>query len=196
MNTLRITLLLSILMVPRVAFSTDDDSSGGSTPGSDQEVSVQRDESGSSHRTADPTTTDMQLEDSKDDRGHLDTPSESPSKNNASSLLGSAAAWAYWPVELTGDSIDWIADKTFVVSGIGRLAALKGLEGNRIGNWLTNHNKGLSRAVVVALIGSAVYYYWKKCHQECKKAQDESSRAVGFGDDDIEFDNFLEVQEG
>jgi len=90
------------------------------------------------------------------------------------SRVGSGVvALAYLPVKL----IDLVGDKVFIESGIKGFATLGFLNGSQFGNWLTNHNKGLSRAVVVAIIGGAVYYYWKKC-QESKQKQDGSFRGT------------------
>jgi len=169
MNTLRITLLLSMLMFPGVAFSTDGDSSADGAEKTTQE----KNKLAESLET--PKSTEVVESESSEDHGSLDTSSE----NNTSSFLGSAAKLAYWPVGLAVGSIDWIAKNTLIVGGIKKLAVLKGLQGNRVGKWLTNHNKGLSRAVVVALIGGVVYYYWKKC-QECKVEEDEKFRITGF----------------
>lgn len=173
MNTLRITLLLSILMFPGVAFSTDGDPSDVNTTKSDQGVTAQNTiQKDVSHKTSEPTTADKPKS-SKVNRGNLEISNENSSKNNASSLLGSAAALVCLPVKL-------------VAHGIGKLAALKGLKDHGVGKWLTNHNKGLSRAVVAVVIGGTIYYYWKKC-QKCKQVQDETSRTMSFDDDDSLF---------
>ena len=181
MNRLRITLLLSTLMLPGLAFSVDESSSDVNASKSDQIVP---------EKTVDETTeVSKKLSAEAEQGGKIgdlsETPSKDLSKSNATNkgLLKGALCWS---AGLVVRPIDWIA--TPLVSGIGKLATLKCLKDRCVGSWLTSHNKGLSRAVVVTLIGGAVYYYWKKC-QECKKAEDETSRSMSSSY------NFFEVQD-
>ncbi len=196
MNRLRITLLLSTLMFPGLAFSTSPNENSSDVDVSGPKATV-ADKQPESKKRPELTVADKQSGSSKVDQGSSDTSSKDPSENDNAgnkSLFGSAAAFAYWPVGLAVGTIDCFADNTRIAWTIGKLAALKCWKDRCVGKWLTNHNQGLSRTVVVALIGGATYYYWKKC-QECKQKQDVTSRTVGFSDDP-EFDNFLEVQEG
>ncbi len=190
MNRLRITLLLSTLMLPALAFSADGNPSDGSAPGTDQKTTVkdtaQGDETSASNKSPKSTGTDKQPENSKVDRGNLDNSNEDPSEDDNAGNKGLLKGALCWSAGLVVSPIDWIA--TPFVSGIGKLATLKCLKDRCVGTWLTSHNKGLSRAVVVMLIGGSVYYYWKKC-QECKKAEDETSRSMSSSY------NFFEVQD-
>lgn len=99
------------------------------------------------------------------------------------SVVGNGvAALVYSPVNL----IDWVGEKAFVKSGIARFAVLGCLKDNRFGRWFDKHNEGLSRAVIVAVLGSAVYYYWKK-YQELKQEEDGSLRTISGDTESFDF---------
>jgi len=111
-------------------------------------------------------------------------------KDGIISRVGSGfVALAYLPVNV----IDFVGDKAFVGSAIGKLSALNCLNDNRVGNWLTNHNKELTRVVVVAVIGGAAYYCWQK-NQESKEEQNGASRGVEDFDFNLDDSKLFEVK--
>jgi hypothetical protein len=179
MNKLHVTLLLSILLLPKVAICADENSGKGSPSVVETEQVEVKSEKVEVAKN-DASKTDVSTMESKA-KSSESADADAPNKNV--NLLGKVATVAWAPVKFGGNSIDWVANKIFLTSAIKKLANSGFLKEKCVGKFLANHEQNLGRAVIMLAVGGVAYYCWKKCHK-CNETEDESLRGYDVFEDD------------
>ncbi len=84
-----------------------------------------------------------------------------------------------------GSVIKYFADKTYVISMVGKIATCGLFNENFVGNFIKKHKNCIGSMVFTAAVGSVSYLAWNK-YQEWKKQQDEDYDFRAFFDEEDE----------